>query len=574
MFHDRLFEVKVCPTSIVCAGFHPDPTRGSAPLDPRQGQPWTLHWFVRDAVEPKQAGDKRCIFFLFYGACSWYVATMLQTRAEATSFRETSLHADVMQFIRALDGRNDPRLHVQTFGVSPQGRELPLLILSKDGVQSAADARKSNRPVVLLMDGIHPGEVEGKEATLALVRDMLDGKQEDFLDAITLVIVPLFNPDGNDALDPANRRLDLKKLSGQMGPVVGTRTQSHGINLNRDYMRQRGPEMRLLQDHVCIPFAPDLTIDNHATNGSVHRFQMTVDVPHTVESGRAEPIELARQKMVPEVIAAVRARGFESGWYGNFVEDERVLDANGDVDPNSTVGLGWMTYPHHPRFGSNYRGLTNRMDILLECYSYLPFEERVLTARAWQIELLAWAAKNADTIKQVVEASKMPPSRIAIRYALEAFDKPVSVLTRTPRTLEGAPSTCCIPHFGRFRGTAIVDRPKSYLVPASVADHLKKHGLLVQPAEGTYDVEVATIESLGTQDGRAILEAAKVGDVAVRWRMEKRAAPAGYSKVDTNQPLGAIAVYLCEPESDDGVFENEIVAVPKLGDEHCVMRVR
>jgi hypothetical protein len=96
----------------------------------------------------------------------------------------------------------------------------------------------------------------------------------------------------------------------------------------------------------------------------------------------------------------------------------------------------------------------------------------------------------------------------------------------------------------------------------------------VQPAEGTYDVEVATIESLGTQDGRAILEAAKVGDVAVRWRMEKRAAPAGYSKVDTNQPLGAIAVYLCEPESDDGVFENEIVAVPKLGDEHCVMRVR
>jgi hypothetical protein len=233
-----------------------------------------------------------------------------------------------------------------------------------------------------------------------------------------------------------------------------------------------------------------------------------------------------------------------------------------------------MTYPHHPRFGSNYRGLTGRMDILLECYSYLPFEERVQTARAWQIELLAWAAKNADTIKQVVEASKTPPARIAVRYALDAVDKPVSILTRTPRTLEGAPSTCTIPHIGRFRGTAVVDRPRAYLVPPSVAEHLKKHGLRVGPAEGNYDVEVAKIESLGTQDGRAILEAAKVGDVAVNWREESRAAPRGYAKVDTDQPLGAIAVYLCEPESDDGVFENELVPVPNVGEDHCALRIR
>ncbi|MBK9259941.1 MAG: M14 family metallopeptidase [Polyangiaceae bacterium] len=479
-----------------------------------------------------------------------------------------------MRFIRSLDDRNDPRLHVKTFGVSPQGREMPLLILSKDGVRSPEDARKAGKPVVLMMDGIHPGEVEGKEASLALVRDMLDGKHPDFLDSITLLVVPLFNPDGNDALDPANRRLDLKKLSGQIGPVVGTRTQSQGINLNRDYMRQKAPEMRLLQDHVCIPFAPDLTIDNHATNGSVHRFQMTVDVPHTVESGRAEPIELARQKMVPEVMEAVRARGFESGWYGNFVEDERILDACGDVDPDACVGLGWMTYPHHPRFGSNYRGLTNRMDILLECYSYLPFEERVQTATAWQIELLTWAAKNADTIKQVVVSSKRPPSRIAVRYKLETFDKPMTVLTRTPRTLEGAPSTCTIPHFGRFRGTVVVDRPAAYLVPEAVAEHLKKHGLRVEKAEGSYDVEVARIESLGNEDGRAILEAAKVGEVAVRWRSEKREAPRGYSIVDTNQPLGAIAVYLCEPESDDGVFENDLLPVPQVGEDHGVLRVR
>lgn len=496
------------------------------------------------------------------------------TRAESTSFRETSLHADVMRFVRALDSQGDPRLRLTTFGASPGGRELPLLILSKDGARTPEEARRSGRPVVLMLDGIHPGEVEGKEASLALVRDFLGGRHPNWLDSITLLVAPLFNPDGNDALDPENRRLDLKRLSGQPGPVVGTRTQSQGINLNRDYLRQASPEMRLLSQNVVVPWAPDLTIDNHATNGSVHRFHMTVDIPHTIESGRAEPIALMRERMVPDVIARVRARGFESGWYGNFVEDERALDADQEVDPNSPVGLGWMTYPHHPRFGSNYRGLTGRLDLLLECYSYLPFEERVAVASAWQIEALSWAAEHADTIREVVTKSATPPDRIAVRYRLERSGSPVDVLTRSPRTLDGAPVTLKLPYFGRFVGTAVVDRPRAYLVPRPLSDHLRRHGLRVEAAEGDYEVEVARVASLGSEGGRAILESASVGEVSVEWKVERRAAPPGYSRVDTDQPLGAIAVYLCEPESDDGAVENGLLPEPALGDEHAAFRVR
>lgn len=499
---------------------------------------------------------------------------MLLTRAEATGFRETSLHADVMRFVAGLRSRCDRRLHVTEFGVSPGGRELPLLVLSRDGVRTPEEARRAGRPVVLMLDGIHPGEVEGKEASLALVRDLLDGKHPDWLDQLVLLVVPLFNPDGNDALDPANRRLDLKKLSGQLGPVVGTRTQGQGINLNRDYLRQSAPEMRLLQQRVCIPWAPDLTIDNHATNGSVHRFQMTVDVPHTVESGRAEPIAFMRERLVPDVIAAVRRRGFESGWYGNFVEDERIVDDGGEVDPSAPVGLGWMTYPHHPRFGSNYRGLTNRLDLLLECYSYLPFEERVQTTSAWQIEALTWAAEHAAEIRELVAASARPPERVAVRYRLEPTGTPVEILTREPRTLDGAPVSLRIPHFARFVGTTVVDRPRAYLVPPALAAHLQQHGLSVAPATGVHDVEIARVAALGAEGGRAILEAARVGEVTVEWRTEARRAPDGWSRVDTDQPLGAIAVYLCEPESDDGAVENGLLPAPAIGDEHPAWRLR
>jgi len=497
----------------------------------------------------------------------------LRTRAESSGFRETSLHADVMAFIEALSGRNDPRLHVGSFGHSPQGRALPLLVLSTDGVRSPEDARRVGKPVVLVVDGIHPGEVEGKEASLALVRDVLDGRYPGLIDDLTVVFVPLFNPDGNDALDPRNRALDVARLAGQPGPVVGTRTQSHGINLNRDYMRMETPEMRLFQRHVCQAWTPHLTLDNHATNGSVHRMDMTVDIPHTEASGRAEPIAFMRERLVPEVIAAVRARGFESGWYGNFVEDERAMDADVLPDPAAAVAEGWMTYPHHPRFGSNYRGLTNRLDLLLECYSYLPFERRVHTASAWQVETLAWAGRHADDIQQVVAASQTPPSQVAVRYRLEVRDTPVTIPTCTPRTLSGTPTTVTLPHLARFVGDVVVDRPGAYLVPPQLAAHLELHGLTVEPADGTYAVEVATVEGSGSETGRRILEANEFGDLRVSWKTQTREAPAGWQRVSTDQPLGAVAVYLCEPESDDGAAENGVVDVA-VGADFPAFRVR
>src|SRR4029078_12580160 len=96
-----------------------------------------------------------------------------------------------------------------------------------------------------------------------------------------------------------------------------------------------------------------------------------------------------RNRMMPSVTAAV-ARNHQvlAGWYGNFVEDERTLDAHGTADPTAPVSDGWMTYPHHPRFGSNYRGLTSRLDLLLECYSYISFEERVHATYATLLEAL------------------------------------------------------------------------------------------------------------------------------------------------------------------------------------------
>src|SRR5215468_10539328 len=498
-----------------------------------------------------------------------------QTRAEATSYKETSLHAHVMEFLAGLVARNDRRLHISSFGTSPGGRDMPLCVLSAHGIRTPEASRQRGLPVVLVINGIHAGEVEGKEASMMLMRDLLDGMHEGVLGELTLVVVPLFNHDGNDALDPANRRLDLPRLHGQIGPEkVGTRVNASGINLNRDYLRQAAPEMRLLQSRVAQVWQPELTIDCHATNGSVHRYAMTYDVPHTVATGRGEPIAYMRTKMMPAVTAALAGQHqLLAGWYGNFVEDERSLDAQVDADPTAAVTEGWMTYTHHPRFGSNYRGLTNRLDLLLQCYSYLPFADGVRTTYACLLEALRYTAGHRDEIVQLVAASRAPRDRMAIRYQLEAFDQPIEVPTRTPRTLDGAPTTVKLRYFGKFVGSNVVARPPAYVVDARVAAHLARHGLAVEPAPASIDAEVATIAEIASEGGRKILESAQVGDVRVEWRRGARKVPAGYQMVRTDQPLSAIAVYLCEPESDDGAVENGLVSAPAVGEEFPIWRV-
>jgi hypothetical protein len=471
-----------------------------------------------------------------------------------------------MRFVAELRARNDPRLFVTDFGSSPEGRELPLLVLNARGIRTPDDAKKSGLPVVLVINGIHAGEVEGKEASLMLVRDLLDRDPDLLLERLVIVVVPLFNPDGNDRIDPQNRALNLAKFEGQIGPEggVGTRVNASGINLNRDYMRQDAAEMRALQSRVCRPWKPHLTIDCHSTNGSVHRFHLTYDVPHTIESGRVEPILYMREMLAPAVQDAVRRNaGFDTFWYGNFVEDE------------GGTGEGWMTYTHHPRFGSNYRGLTNRLDILLEAYSYQSFEMRVAVTYAFVLETLRFARDHGGEIVELVERCVLPPRRIAVRSTLERFDDPVQILTRRPRVLDGEPIAVTLPHIGRFLGTEFVDRPFGYALTPETAAHLERHGLVVtRLAEDVRaEVQVARVEKAAVEASRAILEASAEREIEVTWRHDTRLFRAGTPIVATEQPLGAIAVYLCEPRSDDGFVACGVLPEPRAGTEFPIQRL-
>jgi hypothetical protein len=489
------------------------------------------------------------------------------TRAERTGYSETSSHADVLAFIEGLRKLGGGSLHVTDFGKTPEGRILPLLVLSNRGYFSPKEALRADLPIVLILCGIHAGEVEGKESALMLVRDVLCGRHGELLDRITLLVAPLFNADGNERIDPHNRKLDIRHLRGQIGPAsgVGTRENAAGINLNRDYMRQDSVEMRALQHRVCQPWNPHLVIDCHTTNGSIHRFAMTFDIPHVVDSTRREPIEYMRSRMLPAVQSAVKARdGLDSSWYGNFQRDE------------GGQGTGWITYTHHPRFGGNYRGLTNRLDLLLETYAYLPFDQRVRASYGFLRESLIYVGAHADEVVGLLEQCREPPPRIAVGYRLEAFeDRKLKVLTRDPYELTGAPIEVSVPHFANFVGETFVERPLAYAVPANVARHLAAHGLTVEEpsVQLNLTVEIATVRKLVAEPAREILEADMSVHLEVEMSMQERRLPDNWWLVYTAQQRGAIAVYLCEACSDDGLLACGLIGRPKSGDEYPAWRV-
>src|SRR5262249_26876784 len=122
-----------------------------------------------------------------------------RTVAETSEYKETSRHADVVEFCERL-AKESPLIRLGELGTSHEGRKLPLVILADPPVASAEAAARSGKLVVFAMGNIHAGEVDGKEALLMLARDLALAKDRPLLKDLVIVFAPIFNADGNEKM--------------------------------------------------------------------------------------------------------------------------------------------------------------------------------------------------------------------------------------------------------------------------------------------------------------------------------------------------------------------------------------
>src|SRR5262245_19386833 len=161
------------------------------------------------------------------------------TPAEKSDFRKTPNYEETMAYIRRIAAAAPKQVKLEPFGQTGEGRTLWTVIVSKDGVFDPAALHRANRPIMLVQNGIHAGEIEGKDASLALLREILITKsQAKLIDRAVLVLIPVYNADGHERISPYNR-------INQNGPdEMGWRTNATNLNLNRDYMKADAPETR------------------------------------------------------------------------------------------------------------------------------------------------------------------------------------------------------------------------------------------------------------------------------------------------------------------------------------------
>lgn len=510
------------------------------------------------------------------------------TRAERTGYQETSTHADVLAFLDSLQARG-ARMTRGIIGRTGEGREIPYVIASRPLVSTPAEARALDRPIVYIQGNIHGGEVEGKEALLILLRELLLSPAPNVLDSIVLIAVPMYNADGNESWGPQERQ-----RGAQNGPdLVGQRANAKGLDLNRDYIKAEAPETRASLA-MFNQWDPHMFVDLHTTNGSYHGYALTYSP--SLHPG-APLAEYTRQVLLPAVRERVADRaGFPSYDYGNFNEGRGSL--------TDTVKAGWWTYDHRPRFGTNYYGLRNRVSVLSEAYSHDPFDRRVAVTHAFVRELLGWTAENARPFLSVVRSQDMSGGQmtggagrtlgVALRAAFPdsaptdriVFEELVST-GDSSRTEAGVPKGIrrtgryfeqLMPVYTRFEGTYSWDVPAGFAIPAAdtaAVAALRLHGIEVTRLERPWTGEVYafTMDSV-IAAGRPFQGHTEVRLEGERWSNRRRELPAGTFIVRGDQPLGRLALVLLDPMSDDGLVTWNFFDPLVAGQEFPVLQLR
>jgi hypothetical protein len=479
-----------------------------------------------------------------------------QTLAEATDYRKTWNYADTIAFAQKLD-RASEKIFYKSFGKSGEGRDLPLLIVADGKTLTPEQARKSGKAIILIQAGIHSGEIDGKDAGFALLRDIAITKtRADLLKDAVLLFIPIYNVDGHEMSSPYNR-------INQNGPdETGWRATSAGLNLNRDYMKTDAPETRAFL-RLWNEWKPDFFFDLHVTDGADFQYNVTYEYAHF-------------QEVSP----------FVKNWMDEYFDGKivREVEREGNLLTHylefggREVTSGIYTFIATPRFATGYIALRNRPGLLVETHSLKPYKSRVRGTYdiLWKtIEeinrskaSLFEANRKADeeTVRrgetydrarqfplQIGLTDKSEPFQLkAVEYQLE--DSPIS---GGKKIVYGTrPTEITVKKFDEAKITASVAPPLYYIVPPQWTDAMERldaHGIRFERTTKPLTLEVESYRLLEPKWATAPFENRLPASFKTVPLTERRTFPANSILIPLNQTAANVAIHLLEPNSGDSL---------------------
>ncbi|GIX00330.1 MAG: hypothetical protein KatS3mg111_3662 [Pirellulaceae bacterium] len=489
----------------------------------------------------------------------------LPTVAEASGFRRTATGMEVERFLREIASATDEAT-LLSLGTTVEGRKIWALDVAATGHQTG----DAGTLTVLLLGGIHAGECDGKEALLALARDITLVEKSVWRQSLRLIFVPNFNADGNERRSRHHR-------PGQSGPSegMGVRHNAQRLDLNRDFIKLESPEVRALVGAI-NRFDVDVLIDLHTTNGSLHQYDLTYAIPHHPAANRTLT-DWARQELMPSVSATLSRQGFTTFFYGNF----------------DAAHTRWQTFGHEPRYSTEYMGLRGKLGILVESYSYKSYRRRIEASYAFVRTTLAALHAHATQLRENFQHERSVPragSTLATRARLAltspsitiaGFKTPAGELVSPPYDASAlqanVPTTFTVSWWGHAEPTMETDIPVAYAIDpdgAWAVQRLMLHGIQVHrlSVAGALKARQLRVTRMTRESEKRFGHHRLLVDVEEE--PHESLVAAGSFVVATDQPLGKLAAYLLEPSSEDGLtawnfFDPHIVS----GQLHPVQRV-
>jgi hypothetical protein len=480
---------------------------------------------------------------------------------EKANFVKTSTYQDVVNFLQAIQLLSN-NVQITSMGKSPEGKEIPVAILSNPKITTPAQAKASGKVIVYVQGNIHAGEVEGKESIMMLMRDILLGDKKHLLDNQIILFVPIYNTDSNDKMEKGRRP------SQEDSPLeIGIRENSQGLDLNRDGVKMEALETKWLFKNIIVPWDPHVFMDLHTTNGTWHAWNLTW-APSYHYAGEESTYDYTLNKILKPVTATVRKKyDLNFGPYGDYYMQEGWPPKN------------FYTYNHHPRYLVNQFSLRNRIAILSEAFAHERFYQRMYSTYVFILEILEHTNTHAKEVMDITQTAddltiKLAKERAGkiekgVRFKMVASEKlkefptydfiqaikgdSVTGVYRTGKIV----SYHDVTYYGGFEAEQKSNLPSGYIIPSSfktVVENLRAHGIQVtQLAQSAvYTGQVFQIEKFEKSERK--FEGHFMARAFGKFVAVKRKFSKGSYVVDLNQPLGNLAFYLLEPESDDGLL--------------------
>ena len=334
------------------------------------------------------------LLLLFTCTISAQKKPMYKTPYENGNGNQTATYAETIAFFRLLD-KDFETIQMLEMGPTDSGEPLHIVIYNPDKNFDFKKIHK-DKAVLLLNNGIHPGEPDGIDATMMLYRDLATGKVNAPKNTV-IVNIPIYNIGG-----ALNRNSHTR--ANQNGPEsYGFRGNERNYDLNRDFLKSDTRNARSFAQ-IFHTVNPDIFIDNHVSNGADYQYVFTYIATHHQKLG-GELGAYFKEDMLPNILAAMKAKGIEATPYVN------VHDTKPDT-------AGFEQFMDYPRYSTGYASMFNVPGSMPETHMLKDYTSRVKVTYEYMLESLAYIDNNHNKIK-LLRTENLENYKPGTRYTLE-----------------------------------------------------------------------------------------------------------------------------------------------------------